>query len=121
MRNIFHTVISILMWCLFGYYWYVVAQRQITVSSLQAVGILALITLLGLILTLWWIAHNKKLASRNRRSQAPQTPAETFEKDYLDRELVGPELALLKDASTILVSLNDDEQKVYTIATGVGD
>lgn len=121
MRNIFHAVISILMWCLFGYYWYVVGQRQITGSSLQAVGILALITLVGLILTLWWIAHNKQLASRNRRSKAPKTPDETFATDHLNRTLVSPGLAVLKEAATVVVSLNEEEQKVYTVATGLGD
>ena len=121
MRNLFHTVISILMWCLFGYYWYVVGQRQITASSLQALGVLALITLLGVALTLWWISHNKKLASRNRRSQAPKTPPETFETDYLDRTLVSPGIEVLKTASTIVISLDDDDQKVYAVAEGVGD
>ena len=121
MRNIFHTVISILMWCLFGYYWYVVGRRQITASSLQAIGVLGLITLVGLGLTIWWIAHNKKLASRNRRSQAPKVAPETFEQDYLGRALVSPGIDLLKKTATIVVSVDDKEQKVYAVADGVGD
>jgi len=121
MRNIFHIVISVLMWCVFGYYWYVVGSRQITVASIQAVGILALITLLGLLLTMWWIAHNKKLASRNRRLNAPPTPVETFETDYLGRNLVSPGIAVLRKASSIVISVDDEGQKVYAVAEGVAD
>ena len=121
MRNIFHIVISILLWCLFGYYWYVVGRRQITISSLQAIGILGLITLVGLVLTIWWIAHNKKLASRNRRLAAPQVAPATFERDYLGRALVSPGIDLLQKTSTIVVSLDDKDQKIYVVAEGVGD
>ncbi len=121
MRNIFHIVISLFLWGLFGYYWYVVGKRQITAASIQAVGILALVTLLGLILTVWWIAHNKKLASRNRREKAPDTPPEVFKVDTLDRPLVSPGIDVLKQATTILISLNEDNHKVYSVGEEVGD
>ena len=121
MRNLFHTIISVIMWCLFGYYWYVVGRRQITASSLEAVGVLALITLLGLIITLWWIAHNKKLASRNRRLAAPPTKPETFETDYLGRKLVSPGIDVLQAAASIVVWVDQDGQKVYAVAEGVTD
>jgi hypothetical protein len=121
MRNIFHTAISILMWCLFGYYWYVVGRRQITASSVQAIGVLALITLVGVLLTIWWISHNKKLASRNRRLNAPPTVPEVFETDYLGRTLVTPGLDLLKKTATIIVSVDEENHKIYTVADGMGD
>ena len=35
MRNFLHYLFSILMWLLFGYYWYVVVRRQIGRDSLQ--------------------------------------------------------------------------------------
>ncbi len=121
MRNIFHIFISILMWCLFGYYWYVVGRRQINASSLQAIGVLALITLVGMLLTIWWISHNKKLASRNRRLTAPPAAPEVFETDYLGRPLVSPGLDLLKKAATIVVQVDQENQKICTVAEGIGD
>ena len=120
-RNIFHTVISILMWCLFGYYWYVVGRRQITASSVQAIGVLGLITLVGVLITIWWISHNKKLASRNRRRKAPPTVPEVFETDYLGRTLVTPGVDLLKKTATIIVSVDEENQKIYAVADGMGD
>ncbi|MBM4131645.1 hypothetical protein FJ250_11570, partial [bacterium] len=71
MRQAWHWVASILMWILFGWYWYLVMQRQIGPNSLRAVWLLAAISAAGLLLTLWWVAHNKRLASRNRRQAAP--------------------------------------------------
>jgi len=121
MRNFFHIVISICLWCLFGYYWYVVGQRQVNTASLQALGILALITLLGVLATVWWIAHNKNLASRNRRRQAPPTAPETFATDHLGRELSGPGLDVLKQAGTIVIKLDDEGHKVYAVVEGVVD
>ncbi len=121
MRNFFHIVISICLWILFGYYWYVVGQRQVNLASVRAIGILALITLLGVLVTLWWIAHNKKLASRNRRQTAPVTPPETFGTDHLGRELLSPGLDVLKQAASIVVDVDGEGRKVYSLAEGIGD
>lgn len=121
MRNIFHIVISILMWCLFGYYWYVVGRRQINASSLQAIGVLALITLVGMLLTIWWISHNKKLASRNRRLTAPPAVPEIFETDFLGRPLVSPGLDVLKKTGAIVVQVDQENQKIYKVVDGIGD
>ncbi len=51
MRNIVHSFVSILMWILFAYYWYLVVSRQINIASARALGMLALITLLILVAT----------------------------------------------------------------------
>jgi len=111
MRNIFHITISVLMWCLFSYYWYVVGRRQITAASVQAVAILGLITILGLIITLWWIAHNKKLASRNRRLAAPVTNPELFDTDSLKRTIQSPGLDVLRKAKVVSINLGSEGQK----------
>ena len=121
MRNALHVIVSILMWILFGYYWYVVGRRQIDTTSLQAVGVLALITIVGIILTIWWIAHNRNLARRNRRQAAPPPVPETFTTDFLGRPLSGDPLAALKDAGTVVVRVNDEGHKVCTATTGRGD
>ncbi len=121
MRNLIHNFASILLWCLFGYYWYVVGSRQINSASIAAVGLLAAITVVGVAITLWWIAHNKKLALRNERKNAPPTSPEVFETDYLGRELVSPGIDILKEAGSIVISLDDTGHKVYTVADGAVD
>ena len=103
MRNFLHYLISILLWILFGYYWYAVFQRQIGPDSIQPLGILFGITVLGLAITLWWIAHNKRIAARGKRKTLMPPPAEPFEFDTLNRPIIAPEMALLKTAGRVTV------------------
>jgi hypothetical protein len=115
MRNFLHHLVSILLWILFGYYWYVVVQRQIGRESLQPLGILFGITVLGLAITLWWIGHNKRIAARGKRKSLMPPPAEPFEFDNLNRTIVAPDMALLKTAGRVTVKVDDLGRKVYTI------
>ena len=118
MRNFLHYLISILLWILFGYYWYVVVQRQIGRDSVQPLGILFAITVLGLAVTLWWIAHNKRIASKGRRTETLPQPPEPFDQDYLGRPLVGSTVEDLKKARIIDIDLDDGGHKVYTTVEG---
>jgi hypothetical protein len=115
MRNFLHYLASILMWILFGYYWYVVVERQIGRDSLQPVAILLGMTALGLAFTLWWIAHNKRIAARGNRNTLMAPPVEPFERDNLHRPIVAPDMDRLKTASAISVHVDEDGNKVYTI------
>jgi hypothetical protein len=130
MRHFVHVVISLLMWCLFGYYWYVVSGREIGDDTVQALGVLSIVITLGLMGTLWWVQHNKRLAQRNRRSSAPPTIPEPFDFDYLKRPIVAPDISILQAASIIdieVVPPSEEEtaadpeneyagKKVYTVA-----
>ena len=121
MRNALHTLVSILMWILFVYYWYLVVSRQINIASFQAIGTLALLTLVILLLTVWWIAHNKALASQNRRRQPPPPVPEWFEKDHLGQKLVSPGLEVLRATASIVVSVDEEGRKIYAIVNGADD
>lgn len=125
MRNIVHVIVSVLMWGLFGYYWYVVSGREIGEATIQALGVLAVVIIVGLILTFWWVAHNKKLARRNRRSTSPATSPETFVADTLGRPITAPDMAVLHAARIVDIHLDIDAdnpddvgRKIYTAATG---
>jgi hypothetical protein len=120
MRNFLHYLISILLWILFGYYWYVVVQRQISRDSIQPLGILFAITVLGLAVTLWWIAHNRRIAARGQRRNLMPPPPEPFQKDNLNRTIVAPDMALLKTARRVVVRVDLEGRKVYTIEEAGG-
>ena len=115
MRNFLHFLISILMWILFGYYWYVVVERQIDRDSLQPLAILFAITAVGLGITLWWIAHNNRIAARGKRKNLMTAPKEPFEFDNQKRPIVAPDMDLLKAAGRVTITVDDQGQKVYTI------
>ena len=113
MRNLVHDLFSILLWILFGYYWYVVSGRRISWETFEAVLVLAIISLGGLLVTLWWVQHNLAIANRNRRAGARLPRPESLTHDSLHRPIVGPELALLQQASLIVVGLDDQGRKTY--------
>ena len=115
MLNILHYLVSILLWILFGYYWYVVVERQISRESLQPLVILTGITVLGLVITLWWIDHNKRSAANCKRKTLMPPPKEPFEFDSLNRPIVGPGMPLLQAAYMVTVSVDDQGNKVYSI------
>jgi hypothetical protein len=115
MRNLLHYLFSILLWILFGYYWYVVVERQIGREHLHPLGILVGFTALGLAVTLWWIAHNKRIAAKGKRKNLMPAPAEPFDFDNLNRPIVGPGMPLLQAAYMVTVSVDDQGNKVYSI------
>ncbi len=116
MRNFLHYLFSILLWIVFGYYWYVVVERQIGREHLHPLGILVGITALGLAVTLWWIAHNKRIAAKGKRKNLMPAPAEPFDFDNLERPIVAPEMALLRTAARVTIAVDDQGNKVYTAA-----
>jgi hypothetical protein len=121
MRQAWHWVASILMWIIFGWYWYLVMQRQVSPESLRAVALLAVMSACGLALTLWWVAHNKRLAARNRRLGAPEAAPETATTDHLGRPLAGTAPAALREARVVTVRVDDQGRKVLAAAAGVRD
>ena len=118
MRNFLHYLFSILLWILFGYYWYVVVERQISKEHLEPLGILVGITVLGLTITLWWIAHNKRIAAKGKRNTLMPPPAEPFEFDNLNRPIVAPDIAVLQSAARVTISVDDQDNKVYSTDPG---
>jgi len=118
MRNLLHYLFSTLMWLLFGYYWYVVVERQIGQDSLEPLGILFGLTILGLGITLWWIAHNKRIAAKGKRRHFMKAPKEPFEFDNLGRPIVAPPVDELKNAGVVNIQVNDQGHKIYTTGAG---
>lgn len=132
MRHLVHVVISLAMWCLFGYYWYVVLGREISDTTVRALGILSIVIVAGLIATFWWVSHNMRLARRNRRNTPPPVKPETFERDTLGRAIVAPDMLELKAAHVIDIDVVDGDvdetaseaervsaqRKVYSVVPG---
>ena len=82
-RLILHIVIAVIAWILFGYYWSLVARRQLTENTVSAVQILLILVLAIWGLTGLWVQHNRRRYAgrpdrRTRRSAsgpAPETDA----------------------------------------------
>jgi uncharacterized membrane protein YbhN (UPF0104 family) len=116
-----HGVFAVLLWILFGYYWYVVGQRSINPATIDAVLGLGSLVAIGVILTMVWVAHNLRLSRKFGRRKGFAAPAETFDKDYLARPLVHPPVHELRTAKIVTVSLDDEGRKVYAVGGEVAD
>ncbi len=119
LRNFIHYLFSVLLWILFGYYWYVVSGRRISLATFQAVIILAIVSLLGLLATALWVQHNKRIARRNRRAAPPAPPVESHERDYLGRPVVLADGVDIRQARVISINLDPDGNKVYAVSGAV--
>lgn len=121
MRHALHVVFSLLMWVLFGYYWYVVGQRSINPATIDAVLALGGLVSVGVILTMVWVAHNIRLSHKYGRRKGFPAPPESFDEDYLKRPLVHPPVLELRRAKIVNVSLDDEGRKVYALGGEVAD
>lgn len=121
MRHVVHTIFGLLLWCLFGYYWWVVARQRINPATIDALAILGIMVVVGLALTVAWVAHNLRLARKHGRRQGFAGREETFTTDYLKRPLVSPGIEALRNARIVTVSLDDRQHKVYEPGGEVAD
>jgi hypothetical protein len=119
MRHLLHVLASLAMWCLFGYYWYVVLARDISPYTVRAVIILGVVILVGLVLTVLWIGHNLRVARKHgeRRRSFPQTGDPTLERDTIGRPVECPDLATLRRARVVEVTADEDGKR-YAIVEG---
>ncbi len=118
MRHVWHILASVGMWCLFGYYWHVVLDREIGPGTVRAMLLLAGLIIAGLVVTMTWIAHNLRLArrfaDRRRAVRDPGPPA--FEHDTIGRPIARPDLDELRRARVIDIDA-DTETKTVTVTT----
>ena len=109
MRNTLHIILSLAMWVVFGYYWYVVLGREVGTSTIRALLMLIAAVGGGLAVTVLWIGHNLRLARKfaGRRRGAPQTTVPTLIADTIGRPVEHPGLDVLRAAA--IVDIDADE------------
>ena len=119
MRDLIHVLVSIALWCLFGYYWKVVLDRELGPGTLHAMSILGAVVVAGLVVTVAWISHNLRLARKfeGRRKGVQVAPPARLERDTIGRPIGHPPLAALREAPVIDIH-TDHERKVYRIPPG---
>jgi len=115
MRKLLHVLLSAALWCLFFYYWQIVAAQTIGPGTVLAIKVLAVASALILIATVLWVFHNLRLSRRNRRrGERPSLPEE-IERDVLGRTIEAPALEALKAAGVVEIEI-EEGLKIYRIA-----
>ena len=121
MRHVWHILVSVAMWCLFGYYWHVVLDRQIGPGTVRAMLLLAGLIVAGLLVTMGWIAHNLRLARRfaDRRREVRDPGLPAYDHDTIGRPIARPDLADLRRARVVDIDA-DENTKTVTVAPAGG-
>lgn len=122
-RTILHILLGVLLWVVFGYYWWLVAHRPITGHTefaLVAVG--ALVGGISLFLVAWMF-HNIRIARRRQRRRTRIAGVAAPEADFLGRTFIARSEDELRRAPYVEVHVVETtdregtrEQKVFRIA-----
>lgn len=125
-RTTLHILLGVLLWVVFGYYWWLVAHRPVTPHTrfaLVAVG--TLVAGISLFLV-YWVFHNIRIAKRRQRRRARVQGGTAPATDFLGRTFLARSEDELQRAPYVevhVVETTDDEgtreQKVFRIADRV--
>ncbi len=115
MRQVIHGLVSILLWIVFFYYWFLVTHQSAGAGVLLAVKVLAVLVLVGVVATILWVRHNERLARRDRRHEPRTSPPEVLDTDHVGRRVASPGLEDLRRAKVTEVSIGRDDVKSYDV------
>lgn len=98
-----HITLGILLWIVFGYYWYIVFQRPITPHTQVALIGVSIIVVAMTLFLVYWIFHNRRIARRHPRRRRRFSAVAAPQADFLGRKVVAPDE--LADARYIEIHL----------------
>ena len=88
LRHAMHAIAAVLLWAVFGYYWWIVLRRPMNPDTRTALSILAILVLAGVIFLTAWVFHNIRIyRTRQRRKERRKALADN-DRDYLGRRIV---------------------------------
>lgn len=107
LRQIFHVIVSVLLWVVFVYYWMIVVRRPMNPDTKMALICLAVLIALSAAYLFWWVYYNIRLHRKvgERRVHRRDAPEPTH--DYLGRELLMENREALGKANYIRVIIRD--------------
>jgi cbb3-type cytochrome oxidase subunit 3 len=110
-----HIVLGILLWVVFGYYWYIVIQRPVTPHTKSALIAVSSIVVVITLFLIGWVFHNRRIARKHRRRKARYAETEAPDIDFLGRRFIWPANGSLLTARYIeihVVQMSGEEDEV---------
>lgn len=87
-RPLVHIVVAVLAWVLFGFYWWLVSRRQLSVETLDALILLVLVVGGIWALTSLWMWHNvRRYRGKDGRNRRPTPQGPDLAHDHLGRKV----------------------------------
>ena len=119
MRNISHFLISLVLWGIFFYHWHIVSRQEVTTGTTLAIKTLSTLVVIGIAITVLWVAHNLRIAKVNQRKENPHAPQDILRKDTLGRAIEALDVQKLKLADLVDIEVTED-LKIYRSGEGEG-
>ena len=117
-KGILHALLAVLTWVLFVTWWNQVIPQVTVEDASMAFLVIFLTFLICSVLTLLWVRYNVGIFRRKGPRKNLPTVSEEREADYLGRRLDHPGYDLLKGASLVVVSREED-RKNFKVPLGV--
>ncbi|HTR96918.1 MAG TPA: hypothetical protein VMH61_03365 [Candidatus Acidoferrales bacterium] len=120
LRRVFHTLLAVAGWALFGYWWWIVARR-VSASEVRFTVLFIAFSLVAIVLvTAAWALHNLRVFRRRGARKALRDVPIDLSHDGVGREVLLPTLPEeCRTAKLIEVRIRDGF-KVYDAGTGSG-
>jgi hypothetical protein len=111
-RTFIHMLLGVLLWVVFGYYWYLVMRQPVTEQTRHALLTVGCIVAVVTLFDLFWIGHNVRISRRTRRLTRPAATDAPLA-DFLGRTFVAQSEEQLRRARYIevhVVQIEDNDQ-----------
>jgi hypothetical protein len=114
MRTIVHFLISLLLWGIFFYHWHIVNQQEVTRGTVLAVRVLSTLLVLGIAITVLWVAHNLRIARIDQRKHSLPAPPDRLIQDTLGRPIEAEPIEKLQDAPEVHIHVTAEKKSYRT-------
>ncbi len=92
-RRVFHTVLAVVGWVLFVYWWWIVYRRVSPAEVRFTVLFIVIAVAVIVLLTILWVLHNKRLDSSRTARLHIKDDAHAAAHDSVGREMRMPDLS----------------------------
>jgi len=97
-------------WVIFVWAWIHVSHRTPLATLLWGVAAVAVITLVALSVTVWWVVHNLRIHRRKGPRKSVTLAMPDYRSDFLGRSL-DADWSLLRRSSVVVVQVDDQGKR----------
>lgn len=108
LKGLFHTLLTVLTWILFAYWWKKVVPQVSPEDASTAFLVIFLTVVVTSVLTLLWVRHNVNIFRKKGPRKGLPPVSEERSADHLGRRIAHPGYDFLKGSQVVVVSREGD-------------
>lgn len=115
MRKVIHSIVAVLLWGVFLYYWQIVAQRPINPDTRTAMLSLGALSFFSVVYLSAWVFHNIRISRKFKRRRVRHHEKKRPLHDFLGRWIVVDHPEKLLSANYIEVEIKSSIVRNKTV------